>query len=238
MQLEMKGIDAQEVPNFVRLLITTNEELAWPTDLSDRRLVIFDVPSHRRGDRAYFRAIEEQLKGGGYEKLLHTLLTREIDRERLETPPVSQALVEQAVLSMSPAETWLHDLLASGEIRGKPYGVGRVRTHICTLYEDYLGSLPPRTYQKSEQAFGYFLKKHLPSDKLLNDAGQDVRERVMGYGAGQTRSRVLIVRPLSECRAAFSARGRAAQQTWPAPDVWSCPERLGPGTEGDFIDAA
>ena len=91
------------------------------------------MPSHRRGDRAYFRAIEEQLKAGGYEKLLHTLLTREIDRERLETPPVSQALVEQAVLSMSPAETWLHGLLASGEIRGKPYGVGQVRTHILQI---------------------------------------------------------------------------------------------------------
>jgi hypothetical protein len=228
-QLELKGIDAQEIPNFVRLLITTNEERAWPTDLSDRRLVIFDVSTHQKGDRPYFRAIEEQLKGGGYEKLLHILLTREIDQERLENPPVSRALVEQAVLSMSPEETWLHALLESGEIRGTPYEGGGVRTYFTWLFEDYLCSLPPRVYRKSEQAFGYFLKKYLPSDKLLNVAGRDVRKRIPSMVGGQKRSRVLLVRPLPECRAAFSARGRAAQQTWDGPDEWSCDYDLGVG---------
>ena len=130
MQLEMKGIDAQEVPNFVRLLITTNEVLAWPTELSDRRLVIFDVKDTRRGDRSYFRAIEQQLKNGGYEKLLHTLLNRAIDRDRLESPPTNDALVEQAVLSLTLEQAWLHGLLESGVIPGPRHG-RRPRSDPC-----------------------------------------------------------------------------------------------------------
>jgi hypothetical protein len=214
LRVEQKGIDSEEVESYLRLLITTNEDLVWPTSVDDRRLAMFEVSDHRVGDRRYFDELFAELDDGGYEKLLHTLLTRQIDHKRLEFAPRTAALEAQAAESMTPEEAWLLDLLERGEIQGKVAENGSVRVALATLYDEYEQSLAQRRFKKPQNAFAVFITRHLQAEK----AGP--REYVdTGLRTG-ARSSVYTLPPLPNLRAGYSARGRGASQDWDETGTW------------------
>jgi hypothetical protein len=212
--IERKGFDVVERPNYTRMLITTNNDRVWPTALDDRRLAIFRVSDDRAFDRAYFDAIFRELESGGYERLLHDMLARDIDYDRLRRPPRTLALEAQAAESEGPEQRWLFDLLESGRIVGERTADGGVEVTIAHLYEEYVRSASDgeRRYLKSVRAFGFYVQDRLRAKKL-ND-----RKHVLTR-AGPSRSRRYQLPPLADLREQYS-RGRAATQTWDGPDEW------------------
>lgn len=76
--IESKGKDKFVADNFIRLNITTNEKYAAPKEEGDRRYEIFTTSAKHVGDDGYWDAIHEQLKNGGYEKLMYILMNRRI----------------------------------------------------------------------------------------------------------------------------------------------------------------
>jgi hypothetical protein len=200
--------------NYTRLLITTNEDLVWPTSVDDRRLAIFDVSTARVNDFGYFDDLFEELGDGGYERLLAMLLARKIDQDRLRRAPRTSALVRQATESMGPEEGWLLELLQNGEILGKVLNDGKAEVALATLYDDYLEVLPRGARQKSAQAFASFVQEHLSATKLAQ------RQRVDTARRSNVRSVMYELPSLREARAAYSARGRAAPEEWGEPDRW------------------
>ena len=68
-------MDAVETPNHTHLWISSNEDWVVPAGPTARRFFCLNVPDTRRNDTAYFGAIEEQMVNGGYEALMHTLMT-------------------------------------------------------------------------------------------------------------------------------------------------------------------
>jgi hypothetical protein len=210
-RIERKGIDSEEMPSFTRLFITSNEDRLWPTAIDDRRLAIFRVSDERVGDRGYFNALFAELDAGGYSKLLHTLLSRRVDIDRLRHAPRTAALVEQAEQSLSHEESWLLGLLTHGKLEGVSLPDGGVRVTASSLRDSYLRSLPARAYAKNPQSFGRFLQKQLGTTR----AGS--RTRVGGMLGVRTYD--LEVPLLSACRVVYSARGRAAMQDWDDPDA-------------------
>jgi Family of unknown function (DUF5906) len=213
--IERKGIDSVQMMNYTRLLITTNEDLVWPTSVDDRRLAIFEVSTARVNDLGYFDDIFEELEAGGYEHLLHVLLARKIDRDRLRRAPRTSALVRQATESMGPEEAWLLGFLENGEIRGTVQPGGKAKVALAALYDSYIETLPRAAHRKTQQAFAAFVQEHLLAVKLAR------RQRVDTALRSQVRSMMYELPPLREVRAAYSARGRAAPEEWDEPGEWT-----------------
>ena len=72
--VEAKYRDAVEMPNFVHLIMASNEKWVVPASIDSRRFFVLDVPDTRANDHAYFGAIQAELEGGGYEAMLYDLL--------------------------------------------------------------------------------------------------------------------------------------------------------------------
>jgi hypothetical protein len=106
MLLEHKGKDATQIASYCRILMTTNNDWAVPATGDERRFAVFDIANTRRQDSAYFAAMDEQMKQGGYARLMHEMLHFDLNSVNLRKAPQTEALTEQKILSMSGFENW------------------------------------------------------------------------------------------------------------------------------------
>jgi hypothetical protein len=115
LMVEMKHVDPIPMKNYVRLIIASNHEWAAPAGIEERRFCVLDVGEKRIQDSRYFASLNEHMeKKGGYEALLHFLLTRDLSAADLRNFPRTQALLETKLLSMSPEERFWHTCLLEG----------------------------------------------------------------------------------------------------------------------------
>lgn len=112
--IEGKGVDAEMSPNFVHIMMASNSDWVVPAGADERRYFVLDVGDDRMQDKAYFRAIRDELDNGGREALLHHLLTRDISKFDVRQFPKTSALQEQKLLSMSIEEQWWYERLMDG----------------------------------------------------------------------------------------------------------------------------
>jgi DNA primase catalytic core len=113
--IEMKGVDPIRLPNFVHLLISSNEDWVVPVGPEARRYCVVDVAAHRIGDQAYFRDLVELYKRPEAKAaLLHALMNWKIDRAALRRIPATDALFAQKIRSFDPAQSFIFEFLARG----------------------------------------------------------------------------------------------------------------------------
>ena len=53
--IEAKGIDPIRVTNYVRLVMTSNEDWVVPAGMDERRFAVFDIAPTVKGNFAYFK---------------------------------------------------------------------------------------------------------------------------------------------------------------------------------------
>ena len=116
MRIERKGIDAIEVRNNIRLLVTTNSRWAVPAGTDERRFAVFHVADHRKQDDRYFGAILEEMGNGGRGALLHYLQTFDLTDVDLRTIPATEALLDQKLASLPPLDRWWMTTLSRGKL--------------------------------------------------------------------------------------------------------------------------
>jgi hypothetical protein len=118
MQLEKKGLDPIEVANYARLAFISNERWIVPAGLEDeRRFFVLNCGEKRREDTVYFAAIDQQMRAGGLEAMLHDLLEWHPPGNNwnmLRTPPKTPWLVDQAVETMDIADRFFVQLISDG----------------------------------------------------------------------------------------------------------------------------
>lgn len=114
--IERKGIDPVEVPNFIRLIVASNNDWVVPAGPSERRFFVLDVADHHKQDHAYFSAIDEDMKNGGREALMHYLLQIDLSGVNLRKFPQTAALQEQKIHSMEPFARVYFDWLMRGYV--------------------------------------------------------------------------------------------------------------------------
>ena len=119
MMLEAKGIDAEFGRNYLHVCMASNAEWVIPVDMDDRRFFVLDVSDAHKEDHEYFSAIKDQLKDGGYEALLHFLLSVDTSDFDFSSAPKTEALHDQKALNLSPEEAWWHDKLHEGRLLGR-----------------------------------------------------------------------------------------------------------------------
>jgi hypothetical protein len=113
---EGKGRDAVMGRNYVHIVMASNNDWVVPAGMDgERRFAVFNVNERRRGDKAFFRALNRQLDQGGYGGLLYDMLKRDISEwHPRDDVPQTEALAEQIGRSQTPEESWWDSLLDTG----------------------------------------------------------------------------------------------------------------------------
>jgi len=115
---EGKGRDAVSGKNLIHILMASNADWVVPAGLDgERRFAVFEVNSRRKGDTAFFNALNRQMREGGLEAMLFDLLTRDIEGWAPRNDvPATAALADQKVLTMDDVERWWYNKLLDGII--------------------------------------------------------------------------------------------------------------------------
>ena len=116
--LEFKGIEVIYVNNLIRLFVTGNQDWVIPAGFSERRFAVLEVGKGHMQDHPYFAAIDEEMRNGGYEALLHHFLNVDISNVNLRSIPKTEALMEQKIHSATPEQGWWLETLKSGMLPG------------------------------------------------------------------------------------------------------------------------
>jgi Family of unknown function (DUF5906) len=120
--VERKGVDAEAAPNYVHLIMASNERWVVPASEDERRYLVLDVASTHMQDKAYFGAVDADLKAGGYGNLLHALQTLDISNFDHRTVPHTEALAEQKIHSLETHQEWWFSKLRDGALQSMHAG--------------------------------------------------------------------------------------------------------------------
>lgn len=113
--IERKGIDAGPATNYLHLILASNEEWIVPAGVDERRFFVLELSDDHAQDHNYFRALLLDLDAGGYQNLLHFLLTYDLSGFQVRKVPATKALREQQMESLTGFAAYLFELLMSGE---------------------------------------------------------------------------------------------------------------------------
>ena len=168
-------------------------------------MVFLDVNPAHANDRAYFKAIDDEMKAGGLEALMHVLSTFDLSTVDIYTVPKTQALLEQKEESAPPHVRWWLECLQEGAIKYDSGEVGH-RLDIDTVVP--WGDEIEKRYLWS--SYRLFMKNHnvrsklWPSDQLhkwLKPLLPGLQ--VMRRGTSE-RTRMIVLPSLDVCRKAYA----------------------------------
>jgi Family of unknown function (DUF5906)/RepB DNA-primase N-terminal domain len=206
--IEGKHRDAFMVRNLSRLIIASNEKWVVPAGIRARRWCVLDVADTHANDRAYFRAIDDELhRDGGLAGLMHVLQTFDLGSVDVYAPPKTAALLEQKEESFPPHVLWWAETLNRGTVRypsTAPYVGDQMET--SNWPESILKSLVWEDY-------ALWMRQHnirsrvLTADSLhrwFKDA-QLLPGTTTTRSRAESRARRMSLPPLRACRQAFDA---------------------------------
>lgn len=184
-------------------MVASNMASIVPADLADRRWQIFEVNDRRRGDRAYFTALANQLDAGGREGMLYDLLSRDVaagpdPRHTIKT----SGRFDQILRAQGPEFRYIFQLLDDGLLpQPDASGNGPGVTTVQAIFNEMRAAHPGGQYVHKGD-FGKRLRAIIPGIKDVQSGWF-----IEGYGpnAARSRSTRYIFPPLSQCRRNFEA---------------------------------
>ncbi len=114
MAIEAKGVDVEVGPNYIHLIMASNDMHVIPAGGDERRFFVTDVGTEHQQDNPYFQAIADQMDHGGREALLNLLMTHDTSEFNVRAVPRTEALREQKLLSLAVNEEWWFQKLEDG----------------------------------------------------------------------------------------------------------------------------
>lgn len=207
-RIEQKGRDSLEVNNYLRLLITSNEEWVVPAAFDERRFAVIDAGLKRQQDREYFLSMLKQMENGGYGGLLYELLNFDLSKTNIGILPKTDALTEQKEISMDPVSLYWYSCLQQGNslLMSKTGWLNVVKTD--ELHEDCLAYLNRLGYRRLPHLNVFF-------KKLRNLIPEKWFERKL---VGTDRRSGVTLPPLTEAREFFDKITRV-QHDWLSFDI-------------------
>jgi len=180
--LEAKGVDAFEMPSYLRIVMVTNNDWAVPATEDERRYFVLDVGDDHRQDLPYFAAIDEQMDcnvGEGRRALLSLLQSFDLSGVSIRKVPETAALRKQRALSMAVEDQFIHDALVDGELLDADWNIGR-NIPKSELYGEYVrySKGRGRSFTLDSARFGKHFMKRTGA----------VATRLGGIATGRTRA--------------------------------------------------
>lgn len=216
--IEAKGYDVETYPNYIHLIMASNDPHVIRASGDERRYLVLQVGDKNKQDKKFFQEMLRQMDNGGYEALLFYLQNVDISNYQVRDVPDTEALREQKLLSMSIDEEWWYRKLLSGRIlehddKWEPLVVCDTLTEDFTKYADKWKF----TRRGNETALGRFLFRVCPhlvksqrrviSDEYDPTTGRDKRVTKRPY--------VYQFGTLLQCREAWE--DIYGKQDWPDP---------------------
>jgi hypothetical protein len=158
--IERKGFDLILVPNYLHVVMLAEPGWVIPAGRHERRYAAFSVSDARRGDRAYFKSLYDQIDEGGAEALMWDLQRMDLDgwhpREIPESLLKGTALQAQQAHTLPPLEQWYSLVLHDGRVPGAL--IKRANTaYTKDLMTDARDRVPRLRYDLSEVSLRDFL---------------------------------------------------------------------------------
>jgi len=104
--IEAKGIDLENVANYIHLIMASNSDHVVPAGAGERRYFVLDVGKEVQQN--------DQLKDGGYAALLNHLMNVDLTGYDVTDVPQTDALKKQKIHSLSQQEEWWFRKLQEG----------------------------------------------------------------------------------------------------------------------------
>jgi hypothetical protein len=224
---EQKFKDSVSLPNHCATIMSTNKEWAVPADAGDRRMCVFDVSDHRKGDYDYFRKLGEERDGNGPAALMRFLLDYDLSGFNVLEFPRTEALMVQQVRTMSrddPTIEWLNEALEEGgfEIE-EPHGsFGGLQKRFIEWPDDQPIRLSRNGVGKAVRELAAATKKYSPpanmavGQTLAKAVGAVVGRNLKTTGTGAARANAWELPKLSVARVRFAAYLRTGDCNGPA----------------------
>lgn len=104
----------RQMQSFHRFFAGTNAEHFKNTERDDRRDFVLRVSEARKGDHAYWKALNSEIEKGGVEAMIYDLLALDISNFNVRSKPSTQGLIDQKLQSLEPIPRWWHNSLIDG----------------------------------------------------------------------------------------------------------------------------
>ena len=213
LRVESKGIDNMEARNCVHLIMATNAQWAISADLDDRRFFVLEVDDSRKVDTEYFGAMRKQMDEGGYEALLHILMTYDLSDFDVFNCPKTGELRRQQDRSLNEAETFMLHMLEEGRLLSTHSG-WRTRVLKEALVDYFRAEFPSFSARVSvNQRLGCSLARILgvmsetaSSPETWTDSRGHVRP-------SSARPKIWVFPSLAECRKLWERN--SGPRKWP-----------------------
>jgi hypothetical protein len=193
--IEPKFVDVVTVPNMLHVVMASNEDWTVPAGEHERRYAVFQVSEDKRQDETWFKPLYAQLANGGYEAMLHDLLSHDLGDWHPRKVPMTEALREEQLRSLQPLDAWVLRFFEDG-----------------MLPSDRSADRPNRALSNSQAGLGiknglYDLARERPALRHVDD--QVLARHLKEWGCQPWRSN--LVRgwefpPLAECRARWEEK--------------------------------
>ena len=112
--IEAKGVDMETTPNYLHIILASNEDWVVPSGPDERRFLVLDVSASERENYEYFSKISGELEAGGYENLLYYLMHYDLKGYQVRAVPKTEALRDQKLRSLNSEEEWWFSKLHEG----------------------------------------------------------------------------------------------------------------------------
>lgn len=124
--IEAKYANAVQAPNYLHVMMASNEDWVVPASLEARRFFCLEVTSEHVNDHDWFAAIWQEMEAGGYAAMLHDLLHYDLTTFNVRAVPDTEALQRQKKLTLPVPEAWWLDVLHRGYVWRSKLGLESV----------------------------------------------------------------------------------------------------------------
>ncbi|WP_299812935.1 primase-helicase family protein [Tardiphaga sp.] len=137
--IEAKGGEPIRMPNYMRIVMTSNEGWVVPAGVDERRFCVLDVHPRCAENHEYFAEMQDQLDSGGRERLLHDLLSFDLKTVNFRSIPKTKALLDQKIRSLDSVDSYWYGRLCEGLTTTDGDGWHR-QIPTAVLFDDYVKS--------------------------------------------------------------------------------------------------
>jgi hypothetical protein len=115
-QINEKHQPARQTSSYHRFFAATNAEHFKNTERDDRRDLVLRLSESRKGDHAYWQALNHEIDHGGVEAMVHDLLAMDLSEFNIRDKPNTNELLDQKLQSLGSIQRWWFDCLYRGQI--------------------------------------------------------------------------------------------------------------------------
>lgn len=116
-----KGFTPYDAPNYLHVIMTSNEEWVVPAGVDERRFAVCTVSDRHKGDANYFKMLATWASNGGISALLDYLLKYDLKGFDVRIPPDTEGLRNQKMMSLDPTTRWIMHRLEVGAMVGNEW---------------------------------------------------------------------------------------------------------------------